>query len=330
MKKYVLNGYVFLFMAIFLLVCCGEKEDVPKHETLTPDSKGRIRISGAWALYPLMVRWGEEFNKQYPGIRMDISAGGAGKGIADTLGGLVDIGMVSKEISEEEIKQGAFFVPVAKDAVFSVVSSSNPVLEKIVSEKGIKKELFVKLWVKGKSLTWGEITGEESDAEVQVYTRSDSCGAAQTWAKFLGDFHQEDLKGIGVYGDPGLADAVRRDPFGIGYNNLNFAFDFSTGLPVKGIKIVPIDINNNGRIDTEEHIRTKEDAIKAVSSGVYPSPPARDLYLIARGSFRGLSKALVIWILTEGQEFVNEAGYIKVRDEQISDALGKMEGKSNE
>ena len=68
--------------------------------------KGTVRISGAWALYPMMVKWGEEFRKTYPNIRIDISAGGAGKGIADALAGMVDIGMVSRDIRPEEIKPG--------------------------------------------------------------------------------------------------------------------------------------------------------------------------------------------------------------------------------
>ena len=60
---------------------------------------GQISISGAFALYPMTVKWAEEFRKIHPGVRIDISAGGAGKGIADALSGMVEIGMVSREIN---------------------------------------------------------------------------------------------------------------------------------------------------------------------------------------------------------------------------------------
>lgn len=53
-----------------------------------------IRISGAWALYPMMVKWGEEYKKIRSDMRIDISAGGAGKGVMDALSQLTDIGMV--------------------------------------------------------------------------------------------------------------------------------------------------------------------------------------------------------------------------------------------
>ena len=42
-----------------------------------PDLKGEIQLSGAFALYPMVVRWAEEFRKIHPEVRIDISAGGA-------------------------------------------------------------------------------------------------------------------------------------------------------------------------------------------------------------------------------------------------------------
>ena len=286
--------------------------------------QGTIRVSGAWALYPMMVGWGEEFRKIYPKVRIDISAGGAGKGAADALSGLVDIGMVSREINPEEVRQGAFYVPVVKDAVFPTLNEGNPALSKGLAQKGVKKKTFVDLWIHGKDLTWGEVTGMTSKDKVRVYTRSDSCGAAETWAQYLERKKQEDLQGVGVYGDPGLAEAVRKDIFGIGYNNLNYAYDFKTGLPPKGLSIIPIDVNENGRVDPEEDLRTKTKAIQAVSSGHYPSPPARDLYLITKDGFKGVTKSFVLWILTDGQKYVDENGYIKLIKPQMDQSMKKL------
>lgn len=291
-----------------------------------PGSKlsGTIRISGAWALYPMVVKWAEEFEKIHPGVRIDVSAGGAGKGAADALGGLVDLGMVSRAIKPEEVQKGGFFVPVVKDAVFPSINENNPVLWKGLAEKGIKKQTFIDLWINGKALTWGEVVGSDETKKVQVYTRSDACGAAQTWAQYLGGKNQEDLKGVGVYGDPGLAEAVKKDALGIGFNNLNYVFDAKTGLPVTGLFVVPIDVNENGKIDPEEDLSTKKKAIKAVIDGVYPSPPARDLNLLTKDGFKGVSKEFVKWVLTEGQKYVEEVGYIQLGDKQLQEALGKL------
>jgi len=301
-----------------------EKKNGSESHKATRDLQGTIRVSGAWALYPMMVKWGEEFRKVYPKIRVDISAGGAGKGVADALAGLVNIGMVSREINQEEVKQGAFYVPVVKDAVFPMMSDENPVFQGGLFKKGIKKQIFLDLWIKGRDLTWGEMAGNDSQYKVHVYTRSDSCGAAETWAQYLGGKKQEDLQGIGVYGDPGLAEAVRKDPFGIGYNNLNYAYDFKTGLPPKGLRIVPVDLNENGKMDPNEDLKTKNRAVQAIASGIYPSPPARDLYLLTKENLKGLTKEFMRWILTDGQKYVEETGYIRLTKSQVNVALKKL------
>ncbi|HOV90373.1 MAG TPA: substrate-binding domain-containing protein [Syntrophorhabdaceae bacterium] len=317
-KSFRYITYILIIIVFFTgFTGCTKKDD---KENV---SKTTIRVSGAWALYPMMIKWAEEYNKINPKIRLDVSAGGAGKGVADALSNLVDIGMVSRDLKPEEVKQGAVFIPVVKDAVFPTINADNPDLKKIM-EKGIKKQQFIDLWIKGKQLSWGDITGSSRKDMVQVYTRSDSCGAAETWANYLGGKNQEDLKGVAVYGDPGLADAVKKDINGIGYNNLNYAFDSKTALPVKGLMIIPIDINENGKIEPREQIDTKQKAMNAVATGVYPSPPARALYIVTKGHFRNEAKAFLEWVLTEGQKFVEEAGYIKLSEKQIKEAIDKI------
>jgi len=302
----------------------SENKNRPRSSGVSIALEGTVRVSGAWALYPMMVKWAEEFRRVYPGVRVDISAGGAGKGVADALAGLVNIGMVSREITQEEVKQGAFYVPVVKDAVFPMMSDQNPVFHNGLSQKGIKKKIFIDLWIKGRDRTWGEIAGIGVKYKVHVYTRSDSCGAAETWAQYLGGKRQEDLQGIGVYGDPGLAEAVRKDFLGIGYNNLNYAFDFKTGLPPKGLMVVPIDLNENGKIDPEEDLKTKIKAIQAIATGVYPAPPARDLYLVTKNGFKALTREFVRWILMDGQRYVDATGYIPLPKIQVDAALKKL------
>jgi ABC-type phosphate transport system substrate-binding protein len=166
---------------------------------------------------------------------------------------------------------------------------------------------------------------EGNQYTINVYTRSDACGAAQTWAEYLGNYNQEDLEGTAVYGDPGLAEAVKKDPSGIGYNNLNYAFDMSTGQVVSGLRVIPIDINENGRLDADENFyATKAELMHAIGTGRYPSPPARDLNLVTKKEFTGLSKEFVRWILTDGQQYVEEVGYIPLPKEKIQDGLNKL------
>lgn len=285
---------------------------------------GTVRVSGAWALYPMMVTWAEQYHRAYPGVRIDVSAGGAGKGAADALGGLVDIGMVSRDIHPDEVSRGGFWVSVVKDAVIPVVNARNPVAREL-ARRGVRRETFAALWIKGKPLTWGEVAGNPKVRDkVQVYTRSDACGAADTWAKYLGR-QQEDLQGVAVYGDPGLAEAVKRDRLGIGYNNLNYAYDPRSGKPVAGLMPLPLDVNGNGKLDTAESFyRTKAELLRAIAAGVYPSPPARDLNLLTRGKPRSIVRDFMLWILRDGQQYVETAGYTRLPRPKLTQSLGKL------
>lgn len=289
-----------------------------------PQLSGTIAVSGAFALYPMMTLWADEFTKLHPDVQFDVQGGGAGKGMTDTLAGAVDIGMISRTIKPEEEAQGAFWVPVAKDAVFPVISAQNPVLSDLAA-KGITKDMFKKIFITGEVKTWGEVIGKpEVKDEIHVYTRSDSCGAADQWSLFSGGKVQADLQGIGVNGEPALVDTVAKDPLGIGYSNLNSVFDMTSGKLVEGVVVPPIDINGNGQADPDEYYQTKDQAVKVIADGTYPSPPARFENLATKGKPTGLTLAFIQWILTDGQKMLDQAGYVPLTAQQQSDAMAKL------
>lgn len=265
--------------------------------------EGTVTLSGAWAIYPTAVGWAEAFQKKYPKVKVDVSAGGAGKGAADAIAGLVDIGMVSRDPDPAEIKKGITPVYILHDAVFPVVSDKNPALPELL-KKGVKKEVWVDIYVAGLTTTWDAVVGSKVGKPIHLYTRSDSCGAAASWAKYTGNKKQEDLRGIGIYGDPGLLEAAKRDPLGVGYNNFSYIFT-RDGTVVKGAKIVPIDSNENGLADADEIYENRDAAISAIRSGRYPA--TRKNYFFVKGKPSGLIKEFIAFALSdEGAKVVDE------------------------
>ena len=312
------NTLIYIILLLVTL-SCSEQTPINSNDKLT----GTINISGAFALYPIVVKWSEEFKKIHPNVRFNVSAGGAGKGISDALVGLADIGMVSRDLNESEIKKGAFTIAVTKDAVVPVINSNNPNKNEIL-KKGISQLEFKSIFIDEKIKNWTEL-GFSIPLPLHAYSRSDASGAAESWAKYLG-FKQEDLLGIGVFGDPGLLQAVKKDIRSIGYNNIGFAYHIKSRLPNKGIIVVPIDINNNGKIDDYENFYQNLNSIsKAIENGVFPSPPARDLYFITKGK---PTNPTVIeftkWVLSEGQKYVSTSGYVKLTNEKLKNELIKI------
>jgi phosphate transport system substrate-binding protein len=284
-----------------------------------------VRISGAFALYPMMINWSEEYKKLHPEVNFEISAGGAGKGMTDALSGMVDIGMISRDISPAEMARGARYVAVAKDAVVGTFNAKNPAAPAI-ARRGMTRSELRQVFVNGTMTDWSALTPFwAGTAPLHIYTRSDACGAGDVWSKYLGNFTQDDLRGTGVYGDPGIVEALKGDTGGIGYNNINFAYDTVSGKLVEGIAVVPLDLNDNGQIDPDEDFYgTRDDLIQAISEKKYPSPPARVLYLATRDSFTGETREFVRWILTDGQNLTASAGYLPVDPAVAQEGLATL------
>lgn len=316
MKKKTLAVIAVVIVLSLILTACGG--------TSQQQAQKKISVSGAFALYPLMVQWAEVYQSANPNVRIDVSAGGAGKGMSDALAGAVDIGMVSREVAQEEVDQGAYGIATTRDAVFGTISASNPYLADILKQ-GLSHKVLAGIFLTGEITTWGQALGKpEITDEIHVFTRSDACGAAEMWAKYLGGKKQEELKGIGVNADPGVLEAVIKDPLGIGYNNLNYAFDLKSGKPVNGAAVIPLDINENGQLDLEEVLDTQAQAVDAVSTGRYPSPPARPLYLVTKGKPTGATADFIAWVLNDGQKYIAEAGYITLTPDQLLESKGKL------
>ena len=146
MRRKTLTLLSILVAASMLLVACGGTAGPSAAGAPSADGalSGTISVSGAFALYPMMTVWAEEFTKIHPDVQFDVQGGGAGKGMTDTIAKAVDIGMISRSIKDEETDQGIFWVSVTKDAVFPIISSENPVAAQVL-EKGISQEIFNKI-----------------------------------------------------------------------------------------------------------------------------------------------------------------------------------------
>ena len=105
MKSFKYQVFLSLSLMVFMsFSSCNQKT-----------KEKSISISGAFALYPLTVKWAEEYQKLHPEVTIDVSAGGAGKGMTDVLSGMVDLAMFSRTVSTEEVTKGAWNISVARE-----------------------------------------------------------------------------------------------------------------------------------------------------------------------------------------------------------------------
>lgn len=290
-----------------------------------------IKVSGAYSLYPMMVIWAQQYHSLHPDINIDVSSGGAGKGMADALAGSVNLGMVSRDVTSAEADQGIIAVAVVEDAVLATINTENPVLA-IIQEKGLTKEQLRAIFINYSITTWGQLVGDMNNTDpIKVYSRSDPCGAAESWVKYLGDYTQDSIPTreeiTKVKGDDSMSKSIAGDPLGIGYSNVNYIYSNSTKTPKDGIAVVPLDLNENGTIDPEEDFYdSRDDVVNAEIHDTLPAPPSRLVYLVTLNNFTGATKDFVQWILTDGQQYTFDNGYGAVPTDILDDQIQILEG----
>ena len=255
---------------------------------------------------------------------------------------LVDIGMSSRHLKSEELKKypSLMPIPIAHDAVIVIVNSNNPVLSTLL-EKGISRDVLIKIYVGGFLRSWeylasidldgdGYIDYNETHAinsetglleyqpsnysfstsyEIHPVTRSDASGTAETFAEFLG-VDQEHLTGIGAFGNPGVLQAVADDTLAIGYVGLAFAFK-------EEVRAISIDANNDGIIEEYE----RADSQAHVVSHIDEYPISRTLFFIVNGNPPKEVADFIRWCLTDGQKYVSEVGYVPLTPSEVEEAL---------
>lgn len=292
----------------------------------TNNSK-QINFSGAYALYPLNLKWSDAYRKSHPDVVFNIQPGGAGKGLTDALSGNADVGMFSREISDNELNKGVWFIALAKDAVFPTINANNPYIDSLRLH-GLTKEDLQQIFMDAKPETWEELLHIKSTTthKINVYERSDASGAAESWAAYF-DTHQDKLKGIAMMGDPGIANAVKKDAEGIGFNNTQYLFDLNSGNKISRLEILPLDKNGDKIIDSTENFYNDLTSVEsAVLNESYPSPPVRDLYFVCKQ--KPTSQILLDyfkWVLTDGQQYIKAAGYVPLPNDIIKEQLKKLE-----
>ena len=124
-----------------------------------------------------------------------------------------------------------------------------------------------------------------------------------------------------MFGDPGIAKAVQNDKWGVGFNNLAYAYDPQTHRLQDGLAAIPIDSDMDGVISPEEDFyETKEKLVHAIETDMFPTPPARNLYFVSKGAPKdSASLAFLKYVLKEGQRFNEPAGYVQISGKMQSE-----------
>jgi phosphate transport system substrate-binding protein len=299
MNRFILTA-ILIFMLLFS-VSCGPTSS--SQGAASPSSASYIQNKGSDTIVNLALAWAEKYQAENPQVRISVTGGGSGTGIASLINKTVDIANASRQIKDEEVAEAKSngVEPVehiiARDAIAVIVNPENP-----VSQLTLKQISDI---YSGKISNWSGVGGDnrpivrlsrETNSGTHVYFLETVLRLGNKDDKTL--FSMDTLL---LPSSEGIVAEVRQNPNAIGYDGL--------GYVPKDLKMIAIAKEAGGAYVLP--------SIATVNDKSYPI--ARDLYMYTNGEPTGIVKTYLDWILSEeAQQIVADLGFVPVSPDSSS------------
>lgn len=112
------------------------------------NASGKVVVSGSSSVTPVMEKLAEAYQKANTNVTVDVQQSDSSTGIKDAINGTSDIGMASRDISDDELSQGIKSVTIAQDAIAVIVNKDNEVEDITMDE--------IKAIYTGSKTTWSD------------------------------------------------------------------------------------------------------------------------------------------------------------------------------
>jgi phosphate transport system substrate-binding protein len=262
----------------------------------TPAAAQTIENTGSDTLVNLALAWAEAYMQSHPEVRISVTGGGSGTGIAALINGTVDIANASREMKPEEIAAAKVngITPVehtvARDAIAVVINPANPVRELTLQQIS---DIYTR-----RIRNWHEVGGQ--DRPIVLLSRESNSG---TYVYFLENVVRLGQKSTLLFSpdtllmpsSEGITVEVRQNPNAIGYDGLGYVTPDLQVVAVARDRDSPYVLPGAGTVE----------------DGSYPI--SRPLYMYTAGEPTGHIKDYLDWIVSAGQTLVTELGFVPLQ-----------------
>jgi phosphate transport system substrate-binding protein len=289
-------------IALFFLICIALFAPLGCTSARGSDPDGGARSSevyienkGSDTIVNLALAWAEKYQEIEPQVRISVTGGGSGTGIAALINGTVDLANASRQIKPEELEAARAngsdpveFV-IARDAIAVIVNHNNPV-DKLSLQQ--ISDIY-----SGRIDNWQNVGGldqpivrlsRETNSGTHVYFLEEVLRLGEKENPTL--FARETLL---LPSSEGITVEVRDNPYAIGYDGL--------GYVTPEVKVVAV-----ARDPLGPYVFPSADTVNQDSY-----PIARDLYMYTTGEPEGAVRVYLDWIFSpEAQEIVTALGFV--------------------
>jgi phosphate transport system substrate-binding protein len=289
------RSFLFIILIITLMGCVS----IPEQSIIKSPHQAAayIQNKGSDTIVNLALAWAERYQTLHPEVRISVTGGGTGTGIAALINKTVDIANASRQIKPEELAQAEAkgqkpveFI-VARDAIAVIVNPKNPVNQLTLQQIS---DIY-----SGKINNWSEVGGDnrpivrlsrETNSGTHVYFLENVLRLGQKDNKTL--FSTNTLL---LPSSEGITAEIKDNPNAIGYDGL--------GYVTPDVKVIAV---------AKDLVRSYIlPSAKSVNDNQYPI--ARDLYMYTASSPIGAIKDYLDWILSpEAQAIVTQLGFVPI------------------
>jgi phosphate transport system substrate-binding protein len=178
---------VVAFGGLFFSTHPFKAMDVPGTSSVSHKT-ARLILTGSSTVAPLAAEIGKEFEKEHPGVRVDVQTGGSSRGIADARRGLSDIGMVSRPLHEDEAD--LFHFTIARDGIAMILHADNPIEWLSRTDVG---DIYT-----GRISNWKALGGK--DAPITIVNKAEGRSTLELFTAFL-KISNRDIQADVIIGD---------------------------------------------------------------------------------------------------------------------------------
>ena len=275
--------------------------------------KGEVKLDGSSTVFPIAEAAAEEFQKEYPNVRVTVGLSGTGGGMKKFAAGEIDIANASRVIKKEEAEKANankvefIELPIANDGIAVVVNPANTYV------KSMSLAQLKSLWEPGSKIkTWKDLDPSWPATPIKLYGPGADSGTF--------DFFTEHVMGtarlsrndyIASEDDNVLVTGVSKDKNALGY--FGFAYFVENQ---KAIRALPIADKGGAAVTPNP---------ETIEKGSYSLARPLVVYVNKKSAQKPEVKAFVNFLLKNASALSKEVGYVPLKDSIYTDAIKKFE-----
>jgi len=307
LNNHIMKTFSFFIIGLSLLFFCdkGLCNSNADGQTGSPNSSAvnTLNVLSSPELKNLATNWAVEFGKANPNLKVTIKDLTKNQAIeSNTLSFISDL---NQELIDDETK---WKMVIGRDAVVPIINAKNPLLNEIY-RLGISTEKLAQLLANPEKQNWKSLVSSDQNSPIHYYIVDNPAikTAVHNFAKMNSNVNSTVL----VATAEELLSTIQKDIYAIGFCKLTDVRDSKTKDFLANIKLLPIDKNKNGRLDSFENIYTNIDAFtRGVWIGKHPKALCGNIYAIAAAKPTDKNTLnFLSWINTDGQKYLKSNGY---------------------